>query len=482
MSGWGAIYNNSTYALRLHTVNLARLQEQIASGLRVIRASDDPASAYRILQMRCQGRSMELYRQNLDRVYQDLEQAHQFLTQISLAVADARESLSQIATSTYGDAHRQILAEEIDSLLQQAVMWANSQHGGRYLFSGATVNTRPYEVEYSDGRMVAVRYRGSQQELPAPVGPGVSYSGVLVGENIFQGHDRQTPVFLGNTGAQPGAGTSSVCGGVWLTITHETTTYEDGGSTGIAPGTSSASGDTIIGDSHSLIIDADAKTIQLDDGQVVSYDLTEINQGNLLLENADGDVVYVDVSNLDAGLTGTVTVGITATGTLSVDDGASTVALTDFSATNLAVEEAGTGRVLFVNATGITRAGVEPVRVPGTFDVFNALINIRDVLRNVRQLPEAEQTALIDEALSTLDEIHGVLTQEMTTAGARLEALDRLGASLEDLQLAAEQETAILADADVVTVAAELARVQTFYEMTLATASKLLNLSLLDYI
>jgi flagellin-like hook-associated protein FlgL len=39
-----------------------------------------------------------------------------------------------------------------------------------------------------------------------------------------------------------------------------------------------------------------------------------------------------------------------------------------------------------------------------------------------------------------------------------------------------------LEDADVVEVATDLAREQTLYEMTLAVSSKLLNLSLLDYL
>ena len=57
MAGWGAIYNNVTFALRSQAAELARLQEQAASGVRVVRASDDPANAYRILQLRGQGRS-----------------------------------------------------------------------------------------------------------------------------------------------------------------------------------------------------------------------------------------------------------------------------------------------------------------------------------------------------------------------------------------------------------------------------------------
>ncbi len=45
-----------------------------------------------------------------------------------------------------------------------------------------------------------------------------------------------------------------------------------------------------------------------------------------------------------------------------------------------------TGEVLYVDATAIKKAGTEPVRVPGTYDMFNILINARDLLENVNNL------------------------------------------------------------------------------------------------
>jgi flagellin-like hook-associated protein FlgL len=49
MSGsLNGIYNNTSYALNLNTEAIGTLQEQVSSGSRVNRASDDPSAAYQI--------------------------------------------------------------------------------------------------------------------------------------------------------------------------------------------------------------------------------------------------------------------------------------------------------------------------------------------------------------------------------------------------------------------------------------------------
>ena len=480
MAGWGAIYNNVTFALRSQAAELARLQEQAASGVRVVRASDDPANAYRILQLRGQGRSVASYRGNIDGVVRNLEQAYNVLSKVSANLTQALTSTTQVASSTYTQDSRLIRAAEIDSLLEDTCMWANSQHLGQHLFSGATVKTEPYVAEYAGDRITSVRYQGSPSDLSVPVAPGVENSGVFVGDRVFRSDDHGQAVFVGDTGTAAGAGTSSVRGDVWLIVTHGTTTYNDGGATGVASGTNTAS-DTIVGAGHSMVIDGDAKTIRLGDGQAVSY-ADAATPSDLRVQNDVGDTVYVDVSGIDPGLTGTVSVPITATARLSIDDGASSVEVTDFTVTNLTVTDSRNGHVLFVDPSEMSRTGTELVRMSGTYDVFGTLITIRDLLRNDHGLPEPQQVELLHGATESLEEMIAGITQTRTGVGGRMQAMDSLGERLQDFEVTLSDQAAVLENADIVDVATQLARVQTFYEMTLATASKLLSLSLLDFI
>ena len=473
MSTLGTIYNNTVHALRTHSEALARLQEQVASGARVLRASDDTAAAERIMSLTSRSLSLEAYISNLDDVTSVLEFSHNLLTDISGRLTRVRELLSQVASGTYGPENRAIVAPEIDALLESVVSSANAQNLGRYVFAGADALTRPYEVRRTDGRISAVEYRGSDQDLDVPVGPGLTYSGLMVGEEIFRADQRQAPVFLGRTGLGPGLGTSTVSGDVWVTVSHTSTEYA--GASGIAPGEGSAFGDTILGVAHTLTIDAPGKHIRLDDGQDVSFVGTETD---LRLENADGDVVFVDVTGLDAAFAGTVQ--ITANGVISIDDGASDVPITFES--NQAVSDARSGGILYVNTANVRRVGTDPVRVPGTYDLFGTLIEIRDLMMNSRQLPEDQQVQLLGESLKSLEEVDAGVNRYLTTIGGRLQAMDGLKKSLGDLKSYADDQTALLQDADIVQVATQLARTQTLYEMTLATSSRLLSLSLLDFI
>ncbi len=66
-------------------------------------------------------------------------------------------------------------------------------------------------------------------------------SAFYIVDNIFRLSDRSAPVFLGDTGAQPGTGTSNIRGYAWLTVTYNGSNYElsinDGASTVVADGT-----------------------------------------------------------------------------------------------------------------------------------------------------------------------------------------------------------------------------------------------------
>ena len=58
-------YNTVTYSLQQHTATLASLQEQVSTGSRINRASDDPTGAYRILELNTQERSLSNYVTNI---------------------------------------------------------------------------------------------------------------------------------------------------------------------------------------------------------------------------------------------------------------------------------------------------------------------------------------------------------------------------------------------------------------------------------
>jgi flagellar hook-associated protein 3 FlgL len=166
---------------------------------------------------------------------------------------------------------------------------------------------------------------------------------------------------------------------------------------------------------------------------------------------------------------------------LSIDGGLSTVN-TDGIDTNLAVTDSRTGEILYVDTTGITGTGTDLVRIPGTYDIFNTLITIRDLLENQNGLPETQVIELAKSLPYSTDEINKVLVKAQVSIGSKIGFLDDLKHSLKDIRYNIEDETTRLQEADIAQIAIDLSRREVLYQMSLSVAAKLMSMSLLDFI
>jgi flagellar hook-associated protein 3 FlgL len=186
-----------------------------------------------------------------------------------------------------------------------------------------------------------------------------------------------------------------------------------------------------------------------------------------------------------SSVTGDVWLTTTFDGTnyqVSIDDGATWVAVPNGGSNNQAITDSRTGKVLYVDTTGIHAAGSELVRVPGTYDVFNTLINLRDLMRNDRNLSDSELSQYRNESASSLDEIGSLLVGKQVTVGAKVGYLNDLKNSLDSIKANNEDESSNLQQADIAQVSIDLARHTALYQMSLSVAGKLMSMSLLDFI
>ena len=393
MSGTlGNIYNNISFALGLHAEALARLQEQVSTGSRINRVSDAPSAAYRILGLNSEERSLVNYLDNLSEVVSSLEHSSAAIGHIILSVVETKTRLTQITNGIYNQDGRRMLAEGINDTLEHVVLLANTERLDQYMFGGGNTTSAPYIVERTDGKITGVTYQGSVEGRNIELGPGVQVDAFYVGDNIFGSASRSDPVFLGDTGAEAGTGTSSVSGYTWLTVT----------------------------------------------GSADNYDLS-----------------------IDGGLT-----------TFN----------TDGTDTNLAVTHSLTGEVLYVDTTDINNIGDALVAVPGTHDIFNTLITIRDLLENERGLPDAQVLELLRDSFNSLDEINHLLVRTQVSIGSKISFLDNLKDSLKNLKYNTEDETTRLQEADIAQVAIDISRRDVLYQMSLSVAARLMSMSLLNFL
>jgi len=400
MSGTlGSIYNNTTIALRLHAEAMARLQEQVSTGSRINRVSDDPSSAYRILGLNSQKRALENYVDNISDVVSLLEFSSTVIEGIAGSLTETKTRITQIISGIYDDDARKRAAEGINEILEQTVMSANSKHMNQYIFGGSDTASAPYVVQRDgDGKITGVTYQGGSDSRNIEMAPGVQSSVFYVGDDIFRSDERSCPQFiLDNTGAAAGTGTSSVSGYIWLEIT------QPGG-----PGTP-----------YRLSIDDDP----------TNYTEVTVPPGD----------------------------------------------------TNTVVTHAQTGEVLYVDTSAIS-TGIDLVSVPGTHDVFNTLITIRDMLENERGFSNAQVQQMGDKALESLDEVSNLLLQTSVALGSKIGFLDSLKDSVEAVKFNAEDDVARLEDADIAQIAVDLSRREVLYQMSLSVAARLMSMSLLDFI
>lgn len=167
---------------------------------------------------------------------------------------------------------------------------------------------------------------------------------------------------------------------------------------------------------------------------------------------------------------------------ISIDGGLTDVVVPAGGDPNQMVTDSRTGQVLYVDTTGINSTGTEWVRVPGTYDIFNTLITLRDRLATEGGLSSAEMEELRNNAFEAIDEVNELLIQKSVAIGSKIGFLDNIKENLENLSYTTEDEITRIEQADIAQLAIDLSRREVLYQMSLSMAGKLLSMSLLDYI
>ena len=173
-------------AIKERMTGLEDLNRQLSSGQRIGTVSDDPTASAQILRAQRTEQRVGAYLRNLDTVDAALSIATSSLQTASETLRRVRELATQAATGTYTDVDRGNMAREIGALLESLVSSANSRANGQYLFSGATAEVQPFEVNRdTQGNIKSVDYCGASTSTEATVGPGRTAQVNMVGQKVF---------------------------------------------------------------------------------------------------------------------------------------------------------------------------------------------------------------------------------------------------------------------------------------------------------
>lgn len=141
----------------------AKAEEQVASGRRINRPSDDPFGAGRAIKLRAELASIQEASENVGLVRGELDSADGALQGLSELLARAREIAVQGANGINSTSDLGVLQEEADGLMRRAMSLVNVEVGGRYLFGGTASDAVPFELQDVGGVITPV-YHGDSQE------------------------------------------------------------------------------------------------------------------------------------------------------------------------------------------------------------------------------------------------------------------------------------------------------------------------------
>jgi flagellar hook-associated protein 3 FlgL len=172
------------------TSNMSKLQEQISTGKKVNRSSDDPAAARKILSLRSEDLRLDQYASNIQTATQSLDFNASALQNTSDILQRITELTMQGVSDSTDQNARTIIANEIDTLLENIVQSGNAKRLGRYTFAGTETTTVPFdESRNSQGRISSVAYKGNRETIEYNVGPGTNSVVNLTGQEVFMDSD-----------------------------------------------------------------------------------------------------------------------------------------------------------------------------------------------------------------------------------------------------------------------------------------------------
>ncbi len=180
------LINSTVKNVQLSMFRMQKLQEQIASGKKINRPSDDPDGARKVLNLRSEDLKLDQYSKNVRAAIQSIEFDESILNNTANLIQKAQEITVHALNDITDQETRGLIASEINQILEAIVNDANSKLLGRYIFAGTETSTAPFETtRNSKGEITTVTYKGNREKIEYPVGPGISTQINHTGAEIY---------------------------------------------------------------------------------------------------------------------------------------------------------------------------------------------------------------------------------------------------------------------------------------------------------
>ena len=124
---------------------MGAIQDQITTGKKVNRPSDDPVVAMKGIALRASLDKVEQFQRNLGEVHNWLDSSDDALDKVGSAMQRVNELMVQAASDSNTSDDRAKIAIEISQIRSHIQNLANTQVGEKYIFSGTKTKTPPFD-------------------------------------------------------------------------------------------------------------------------------------------------------------------------------------------------------------------------------------------------------------------------------------------------------------------------------------------------
>ena len=139
----GMLSNNSVKYLSQSYNKLAQLSDQMASGKKILKPSDDPVIAMNGMRFRSETVEIEQFKRNLNEGFNWMENADSALDETGKVLQRIRELTVQASNDSYTPSEIKNISDEIESLQKHIVSLAGTKVGETYIFSGTDTDKKP---------------------------------------------------------------------------------------------------------------------------------------------------------------------------------------------------------------------------------------------------------------------------------------------------------------------------------------------------
>jgi flagellar hook-associated protein 3 FlgL len=177
----GMLASNSLRNLSNSYTQMGKYQDQLSTGKKITKPSDDPVVAMKGMYYRSNLSEVEQYKRNLSESYLWMENSEAGVEHVNEALQRVRELTVQGANGTLSDSDKEAVAREIEQIKKDIMTVANTQVAGRYIFNGTNTSNPPV----ADGGEGVPVVNLNTNDYMVEVSRGVSLKANINPENIF---------------------------------------------------------------------------------------------------------------------------------------------------------------------------------------------------------------------------------------------------------------------------------------------------------